>query len=115
MYSQRNAKVSSTLRKIISELIQNGIKDPRIGFVSVTKVKISKDLRHAKVFVNVLGNKREKEKTLKGLNSAVGFIRSQLRDKIRLRYNPEMFFVYDDSLDYGLHIEKLLKETKEDK
>ncbi len=114
MSSQRIAKVSSALRKIISELIQNGVKDPRIGFVSVTKVKLSKDLRHAQVFVNILGTERQKKTTLKGLNSAVGFIRSNLRDKIRLRYNPEIFFSYDDSLDYGLHIEQLLKDVNKD-
>lgn len=113
MSSQRIAKVSSALRKIISELIQDGIKDPRIGFVTVTKVKVSKDLRHAQVFVNVLGNEQKRKATLKGLNNASGFIRSHLKDKIRLRYCPEIFFSYDDSLDYALHIENLLKNIKD--
>ena len=110
--SQRVAKVSSSLRKIISELIQKEVHDPRIGFVTVTRVKLSRDLRHAQVFVNILGSEEQKKAALKGLKSAVGFIRSHLRDKIRLRYTPDVFFKYDDSLDYACHIETLLKVIK---
>jgi len=112
MPSQRIAKASSTLRKIIGELIQDGIKDPRIGFVTVVTVKVSKDLRYAKVFVNILGTEQEKKASLKGLNSAAGFISSQIRKKVRMRYIPEISFKYDDSLDYALHIDKLLKQAK---
>ena len=93
-------------------MIQDGIKDARIGFVTVTKVKLSRDLRHAQIFVNILGNEKEGKKTLIGLNNASGFIRTQIKDKIRLRYTPEIFFRYDDSLDYAMHIEELLRETK---
>jgi ribosome-binding factor A len=106
--------VAETIHKEISSLLIKGLKDPRIGFVTITAVDVTPDLRQAKVFYTLMGNQDDRIKTQAGLDSSSSYIRQQLGRHLRLRYIPEVRFEYDASFDYGQHIEKLLSEVKTD-
>jgi len=101
---------------MVSELLVKGLKDPRIGFVTITGVKLTDDLHLATVYFSVIGSDEEKKATEQGLNSARGYIRKELGKNLRMRYIPDIVFRYDVSVEYGSRIESLLKEigTKED-
>jgi ribosome-binding factor A len=94
----------------ISELVRRQIKDPRIGFVTFTRVDMSDDLRYAKVFASVLGSEPEMARTLRGLSSATGYIRRQLGRTLHLRYTPELTFLLDTSYKHGAHVARLLRQ-----
>ena len=113
---KRSDKVAEAIHKIISELLIKGLKDPRIGFVTITGVKLTTDLRQATIYFTVIGSDEEKSGTLAGLNSARGFIRKELGQALKMRFIPEIHFKYDSSVEYGQHIESILKEigTKDD-
>lgn len=119
MESARTQRVGELIKEEISEIIQTGLKDPRIGFVTVTGVDVTSDLRHAKVYISVLGSKKQKESTLEGLQSSSGFLRKELAKRIRLKYFPDLKFAFDPSIEAGLKIEKLIrklhKEEQEEK
>ncbi|MCG8513161.1 MAG: 30S ribosome-binding factor RbfA [Halanaerobiales bacterium] len=112
MTKQRAQRLSELLKKEISEIILREVKDPRIGFVSVTGIDVSGDLRHAKVFVSVYGNKQERSDTMAGLEKATGFIRKLLAERINVYHTPELLFRYDDSIQHGVHINELLEKVK---
>lgn len=112
--SLRAHRVAEQMKKELGEIISRKTKDPRIGFVTVTDVQVTGDLQQAKVFISVLGNDEDKENTLKGLAKATGFIRSEIGQRIRLRKTPEISFEFDESIQYGNKIEKLLKELNGD-
>lgn len=95
---------------MVSELIIKGLKDPRIGFVTITGVKVTDDLHLATIYFTVIGSEDEKSATEKGLNSARGFIRKEMGRNLRMRYIPDLIFKYDESVEYGSRIETLLKE-----
>ncbi len=90
------------------------IKDPRIGFVTLTRVDLSDDLKYAKVYFSVMGSESEKEKSLQGLTNASGFIRTELGRKLKLRRIPELIFKIDHSLDYSIHINKVLSDIDQE-
>lgn len=118
MAYHRTQRVAEEMKKEISNIIINEIKDPRIsGLITITSVDISDDLRHARVFVSIYGEKEEKMKTIEGLKNATGFIRREVGNRIRLRYTPEIVFKLDESIEHGINIAKLLKEvgTQDDK
>lgn len=92
--SQRIQKVQELAREVLSEAIRN-LKDPRIGFATVTGVRITADLRHARVFVSVMGSPDEQENTMRGLKSATPFLRSELGRQVRMKYLPELVFELD--------------------
>jgi len=108
----RKQRVESQLRKEISLIIIEDIKDPRIKFVSVTHASLSNDLRIANVYVRVMGNDEERNNAMQGLVSASGFIRKEIGERMRLRYTPEIKFFFDESLDIQLRIENILREIK---
>lgn len=112
--SLRANRVGEQMKKELSDIIGRKLKDPRIGFVTVTGVEVTGDLQQAKVFITVLGDSRKREDTLNGLEKAKGFIRSEVGHRIRLRKTPELFFEIDESIDYGNKIETLLKEIHQD-
>jgi ribosome-binding factor A len=113
MSIDRTMRLSEEMRKVISGIIQNEIKDPRIPMLtSVTKVDVTKDLRYAKIFISVLGNDEQKSKCIEGLKSAAGYIRKETGSRIKMRYTPELIFEIDNSIEYGLHISEILKEVK---
>jgi len=107
---KRSEKVAEAIHEIISELLVKGLKDPRIGFVTITGVKVTDDLHHATVYFTVIGSDAEKKETAAGLNSSSSFIRKGMGKSLRMRYVPEIHFVYDTSLDYGNRIDSILKE-----
>lgn len=113
--SLRANKVGEQMKKELGEIIGRKLKDPRIGFVTVTDVQVTGDLQQATVFISVLGDEEQKENTLKGLAKAKGFIRSEIGQRIRLRKTPEIFFEFDESIDYGNRIETLLTQIHNDK
>lgn len=112
--NQRAARVGEEMREILARLLRDEVKDPRIGFVSLVKVEVSGDLRHAKVFVSVLGNDQQKKDSLKGLSSASGYLRSEVAQRLRLRYTPELHFVLDESIEHGQKIAQLLVQVQQD-
>lgn len=113
--SLRANRVAEQMKKELSDIIGRKIKDPRIGFVTVTDVRLTGDLQIAKVYISVLGDSEQRENTLKGLAKAKGFIRSEIGQRIRLRKTPEIHFEFDESIDYGNRIETLIHELNQEK
>ncbi|ABB31819.1 ribosome-binding factor A [Geobacter metallireducens RCH3] len=107
---KRSDKVAEAIHELVSGLLVKGLKDPRIGFVTITGVKVSDDIRHATIYYTVMGSDEAKKSTLHGLNSSVGFIRKEVSKELRLRFAPELIFKYDESIEYGNRIDQLLKE-----
>ncbi|MEL3971286.1 30S ribosome-binding factor RbfA [Rossellomorea oryzaecorticis] len=112
--SHRANRVGEQMKKELSDIIGRKIKDPRIGFVTVTDVQVSGDLQQAKVYITVLGGEDQRENTLKGLAKAKGFIRSEVGQRVRLRKTPEIIFEFDESIEYGNHIETLLRKVQDE-
>ncbi len=110
----RVRKIQEFIKQEVSSLILRGMKDPRIGFVTVTDVKVTGDLRNATIYVSLFGSPEEKKATLQGLRHALGFIRTEIGKKLQIRYTPELQFAEDTSLDYGMKIEKILKTIQKD-
>jgi ribosome-binding factor A len=110
----RANRLAEEMKKEISEILRDEIKDPRVGFVSVTRVEVSSDLRYARVYVSVLGDPVERREAEKALKKAGGFIRSQLAHRIRLRYTPELTFKLDESIEHGIRISSLFKQGLDD-
>ena len=108
--SLRSNRVGEQMKKELSEIIGRKLKDPRIGFVTVTDVAVTGDLQQATVYISVLGDSKQREDTLKGLEKAKGFMRSEIGQRIRLRKTPELFFEFDESIDYGNRIETLISQ-----
>ena len=110
----RMEKVQELMKQEISKIILQELKDPRIGFVTVTQVEVSRDLSLAKVYISIMGSEEQIEGSWKGLQSSLGFIRREVGHRIRLRITPELRFVLDKSLDYSDHIQKLLLQIERD-
>ena len=109
--SIKNTRINGEVQKELSRIISREIKDPRISpMTSVVAVEVAPDLKQCKAYISVLGNDEEKEETMKGLNSAVGYIRRELTHSINLRNTPEIIFELDDSIEYGSKIDSILKE-----
>jgi ribosome-binding factor A len=109
--SRRTDRVADELQALVAELLLREIKDPRIGLVTVTNVKISPDLRHARVYFSTLGDEQKRTQSLRGLISAAGFIRSQVARRLNLRVAPEIHFEFDDSLEQAERVARLLKDA----
>ena len=109
----RVEKVAQAIKREISNIIHDELKDPRIGFVTITGVDLTKDLRIAKIYYSVLGDVNEKDKTSAALKNAKGFMRRLLGQRLELRYAPEINFKEDRSIEYSLHIERELDKLKE--
>lgn len=107
----RVSRVGEQIKKELSQIIQHEIKDPRIGFVTVTGVEMSGDLQIAKVYVSVMGKKEEREATLSGLEKATGYMRKEIGRRIQMRYVPELIFEIDQTLDHSEEIHRLLDEV----
>ena len=103
-------RVDEAIREVLSDAVMSELKDPRIGFVTVTDVKTSPDLRHARVFVTVLGGDDQRAASLEGLQSAHGVLQRRVASELRMKRTPTLRFVYDDTTDRAMHIEELLTE-----
>ncbi len=103
-------RVNEAVREVLSARIAEGLKDPRIGFVTVTAVDTSPDLRRARVYVSVLGDKSEREQTLAGLASSHGVLQAAIASELRMKRTPTLEFLYDESIERGMRISGLLKD-----
>ena len=110
---KRSTRVAELLREVISEIIATQLKDPAVGRITITRVKLSDDLKNARIFFSMLGNEAQRQSTLAGLKRAGRFLRAETAHKISLRHAPELQFVYDDTLDYVENIENLIKKIHE--
>jgi len=110
MPTDRTRRVNEAVRHVLSEAITRELKDPRVGFVTVTAVDISPDLRNARVYVSVLGDDEVRAESLAGLRSAHGFLQRTIADELRIKHTPTLTFEYDDSVDRSLRVGELLEE-----
>jgi ribosome-binding factor A len=111
MASGRMRRIDEAVRAVLSEAIAKGLKDPRVGFVTVTSVKTSPDLRYARVYVSVLGDEPVREDSLEGLRSAHGYLQGEIARQLTLKRTPALTFEYDKSIDHGMRISELLDKT----
>jgi len=107
---QRSHRVGESIHKAVSEILSRGLKDPRIGFVTLTSVEVTPDLHLARIYYTVIGDEKSQRETKTGLDKAAPFIRRQLARQLNMRYVPDLMFVYDASVEYGVRIESLLKD-----
>lgn len=112
MTSDRMRRVDEAVREVLSATIAKDLKDPRVGFVTVTGVDTSPDLRHARVYVSVLGDETRRELSLAGLRSAHGVLQRRVAAELTLKHTPTLTFVYDESIDRGLRISELLDASE---
>ena len=110
----RSDRVGGQIQKILSEILLKKVKDPRLKNASITDVKLSRDLRIARVYFVISGNKKNIEEALEGFKSALGYVKRTVARQLGLRYMPDLKFFYDESFDYGSHIDNVLKALKAD-
>src|ERR1700748_1250095 len=110
MRSGRMRRVEEAMRAVLSDAIGKDLKDPRVGFVTVTGVKTSPDLRHARVYVSVLGDEQARSDSLVGLRSAHGFLQGRVAAELRLKHTPMLEFDYDESVDRAMRLSRLMEE-----
>lgn len=114
MSGSRMRRVDEAVRAVLSEAITQEIKDPRVGFVTVTAVKTSPDLRHARVYVSVLGDESSRAESLDGLHSAHGFLQRRIASELRLKHTPTLAFEYDDTVERGIRLSALLDDRDDE-
>ncbi len=114
MSELRVRKVQEFIKQEVSQMLLHDLKDPRLGFVTVTEVKVTGDLREAKIYVSLFGKEAEKKASLETLNKSRGFVRRELGQRLKIYYTPEISFEEDSSLDYGMHIDSLLRKVHKD-
>ncbi len=110
MSGDRMRRVDEAVRQVLSDAVPQDLKDPRVGFVTVTDVKTSPDLRHARVYVSVLGDEAERAASLEGLQSAHGYLQRRVASELRLKHTPTLQFVYDDTAERAQRLERLIDE-----
>ncbi|PCF42488.1 30S ribosome-binding factor RbfA [Staphylococcus delphini] len=108
--NMRAERVGEQMKKELMDIIHNKLKDPRVVFLTITDVQPTNDLSLAKVYLTVLGSDKERENTFKGLEKAKGFIKSEIGQRMRLRIVPDLQFEYDESIEYGNRIERLIQD-----
>lgn len=108
----RPERVAEQMRVDVAEILQRELKDPRLGLVTCTRVDMTNDLRHGKIYVSILGGASEQESSMAALESATGYVRRLLTSRLRLRVSPEIVFVFDPSVEYAIRLEGLIEETK---
>ena len=113
MAQGRMRRVDEAVREVLSDAIAKDLKDPRIGFVTVTAVNTSRDLRHARVYVSVLGSDQERAATLEGLSSAHGYLQSVIASQLNLKHTPTLVFEYDETVARAARLNELMREDPE--
>ena len=114
MSGDRMRRVDEAMREVLSAAITSELKDPRVGFVTVTSVDTAPDLRHARVYVSVLGTDPVRRRSLDGLRSAHGYLQRRVADELKLKHTPTLDFVYDDTLDKAQRIDELLQRESQE-
>ena len=112
MKTERMRRVDEAMREVLSDALTHDVKDPRVGFVTVTDVKTSPDLRHARVYVSVLGDEAAVEGSLEGLRSAHGFLQGRIGGELRLKNTPTLQFIHDDTAERAQRLERVIRETE---
>jgi ribosome-binding factor A len=112
---ERMRRVDTAVRQVVGDVVSQDLKDPRVGFVTVTDVKTSPDLRHARVYVSVLGTPDEQEASLEGLRSAHGFLQRRVAGELRLKHTPELEFVLDHTAERAFRLEALLESSEDER
>lgn len=112
MQYKRKDRVGDQIRKEVSQIVQKELKDPGIGFVTITDVELSDDLKNAKIFYSVLGDEKSKSDSSQALDRAVFFVQREIGKRMRLKYTPKMRFIFDNSLEKGARIEKRLEQIR---
>lgn len=116
MAKYRTGRINEEMKKEISSIVMNGLKDPRItAMITITDVEVTSDLRYAKVFASIFGTEKQKDDSLTALKSSAGYIRREVGKRIQMRYVPELIIVVDDTLDRGMHIDELIRKANEKK
>src|SRR5437667_2004800 len=110
MGAGRMRRVDEAIRQVIGDAVAGEVKDPRVGFITVTDVRTSADLNHARVYVSVLGDEAKREASMAGLRSAHGFLQRRIAEELRLRRTPTLRFLYDDTTDRALRVDALIDE-----
>ncbi len=110
---KRSIRVADLIRQEVADIIQYRLKDPRVGFVTVTDVTVSDDLKHCSIYISIL-DKEACDETMKALNSSSGFVRSELGKRVRLRYTPQLVFRLDEVVEQGAKIDRLLNKIKKE-
>lgn len=108
----RKERVQEAIKQEVSSIIHDELKDPRIGFVTITRTELSPDLRHARIFVSVLGKQESSNSTFEALGSAKGYIRKLLAKRLKMRFTPDITFKEDKSAEYSVYISKKIDELK---
>jgi ribosome-binding factor A len=114
LQSSRAHRVAESIHKEVSSLLLKGLKDPRIGFVTITGVEVTPDLHLARIYFSVMGDEEARKNTQKGLSSSIPYVRREIGRRLRLRHVPDILFEYDTSLEYGNRIESLIREIHSD-
>ena len=112
---ERMRRVDTAVRQVVGDAVAQNLKDPRVGFVTVTDVKTSPDLRHARVYVSVLGTPAEQDASLEGLRSAHGFLQRRVAGELRLKHTPELEFVLDQTAERAFRLEALLESPEDER
>ncbi|MDY0190415.1 MAG: 30S ribosome-binding factor RbfA [Desulfuromonas sp.] len=112
MASQRSVRVGELIQQDLSDIILRGLRDPRVGFITIMSVDVTSDLRIAKVYFTVMGEDSDVEQTQKGLESASAYLRRELGKRLKLRHVPELIFIFDKSVAYGNHIEEIIQQIE---
>lgn len=115
MDGKRSERVADLIQKEISQMLVSTLKDPRIGFVTITRVAVTEDCRSAKIYFSVAGTISEREKSVEGLNSARGYVRKELGRRMRLKHTPDIIFQFDPSIEYAIHIAEVIDRLKEER
>ena len=105
-------RVDEAIRQVLGDAVSAELKDPRVGFITVTDVRTSADLRHARVYVSVLGDAQQRQASLDGLRSAHGFLQSRVAGELRLKRTPTLEFTYDDTTDRAMRVDALIDEIE---
>jgi ribosome-binding factor A len=113
MSAERMRRVDEAMREVLSDVLSHDLKDPRVGFVTVTDVKTSPDLRHARVYVSVLGEPEAVEASLEGLRSAHGYIQGRVGSELRLKNTPTLQFIHDDTAERAQRLEQILRDRED--
>jgi ribosome-binding factor A len=110
----RPKRIAEAIRTEVADILAREMKDPRLGFATVTDVEVSGDLRHVKIFVSVMGDETQVSETMAALESATGFVRTEIGKRVRLRHTPEIVFRHDTSIEHGAKVFRLLQEIRKD-
>ena len=114
MPNRRIERLNEQMKREVSDILRYEVKDPRVGVVTVTEALVAPDLSIARLYVQVVGDEKEQEETLKGLRAAMPYVRHELAQRLKIRQVPELRFEQDKALEYGMHIESLLRRVHQD-